>query len=296
MTPARKNQAFVRGAPRIAPTVTDEPSAWRVCAIVPTYNNPNTIAEVVERLRSHVRDVFVIDDGSDAAGKNACADLSRAGVATVFRREVNGGKGAAVKCGLRAANDHGFTHALQIDADGQHDIEAIPELLAASRQQPESLVLASPRFDRSAPLSRRIGRLITTFWVRIESGDAIDDAMCGLRVYPIVDALAANATGDAMDFDPEVAVRMVWRGTPVINVPARVRYVSAEEGGVSHFRLFRDNLLLSWLHFRLTVRLVFSRVFRSRLALSDGPADRAPAALGSGLRKRPVGKHGGHVV
>ena len=224
----------------------------RVCAIVPTYDNPRTIRRVVEEIRAHVEDVIVVDDGSGEAGREAVGALAREGLATAVRREANGGKGAAVRDGLRHAAARGYTHALQIDGDLQHDTGDIPTLLARAEANPEALVLASPRFDASAPKARRWGRMITVFWIHVETfGRVIDDAMCGFRVYPIGAALAANARGDRMDFDPEIAVRMVWNGVPVINVPTSVRYVPREDGGVSHFRMVRDNVVISWMHTRL---------------------------------------------
>ncbi len=230
-------------------------SAIRPCAVIPTYDNPTTIRAVVERVRAHLADVIVVDDGSGPAGREAVAALEADGLARVVRRARNGGKGAAVKDGLRAASAHGFTHALQVDADGQHALEDVPRLLEIAERRPTALVLGAPVFDASAPKSRLRARQITLFWTRLEvGGRAIADPMCGFRVYPVEAALAANAWGDAMDFDPEIAVRLVWAGLPVVNVPTRVRYISRDDGGVSHFRLFRDNVLISWMHTRLVTR------------------------------------------
>ena len=255
----------------------------RFCALVPTYDNPATVRQVVERLRTRVDHVLVVDDGSGPAGQAAVAALGRDGLAHTVRRAVNGGKGAAVKTGLAAAQELGFTHALQVDADGQHALDDVPRLLAEARRRPDALVLGSPVFDDSAPAARQVGRRITTFWIHVECGGAIiDDAMCGFRVYPVAAALRARARGDAMDFDPEVAVRMVWDGVPVINVPTRVRYLEADEGGVSHFRLFRDNVLISWMHTRLMVekvcRTLLPGLRRPTLGRVVAPALAAPAA------------------
>lgn len=234
----------------------------RFCAVVPTYDNPGTIRGIVDGLRPHFQEVIVVDDGSGPEGRAACEALSREGLATVVHRARNGGKGAAVKTGLAAARERGFTHALQVDADGQHDLADVPRLLDASRREPEALVLGEPVFDHSAPTSRRVARRITVFWVTLEAGrGVIADAMCGFRVYPVDAALAVRARGDAMDFDPEIAVLLSWTGRPVINVPTRVRYVDASEGGISHFRMFRDNVAISWMHARLCVRKVFGFLF-----------------------------------
>lgn len=225
----------------------------RVCALVPTYDNPITVGAVVDRIRSFGLDVIVIDDGSAAAGRAACEELAASGRASVLRLENNSGKGAAVLAGFRRASDLGYTHAFQIDADGQHDLARIPAFLEASAERPAALVLGYPEYDESVPGSRRWGRLITSFWVALEVGSrrTIVDAMMGFRVYPLAASLAVSRPGPGMEFDIEIAVRMVRAGTPTRNLPVGVRYPSAEEGGISHFRLVRDNLRFSYLHARL---------------------------------------------
>lgn len=238
--------------------------AFRPCILVPTYDNPATIGEVVRRVRAHLPEVVVVDDGSGPEGRAACEALAAEGLAHVFHREVNGGKGAAVKTGFSRAYELGYTHALQVDADGQHALDDVPRFLEVARAHPDALVLGAPVFDASAPAARQIGRRITIFWVNLETGGpVIADPMCGFRVYPLAAANEVEVPSDMMDFDPEVAVRLVWHGVPVINLPTRVRYVSEDEGGVSHFRLFKDNFLISWMHTRLCVEKVFG-ILRGR--------------------------------
>lgn len=240
-------------------------SAIRPCVLVPTYDNPATIREVVERVRAHVPDVVVIDDGSGPAGRAACDALEEAGLAHVFHRAENGGKGAAVKTGFVEAHRLGYTHAVQVDADGQHALDDIPRLLEVAAAHPDALVLGAPVFDESAPTARRIARQITIFWTNLETGGrVITDPMCGFRVYPLAAAVEVRVPADRMDFDPEVAVRLAWRGVPVINVPTRVRYVGRDEGGVSHFRVVHDNFLIGWMHTRLCVQKVFGAMIGRR--------------------------------
>jgi glycosyltransferase involved in cell wall biosynthesis len=234
-------------------------STFRPCILVPTYDNPRTVRDVVLRAREHHGDVVVVDDGSGADARAVIEALGREQLAHVTHREKNGGKGAAVKTGLAFARSLGFTHALQVDADGQHALEDVATFLERARSRPDALILGQPRFDESAPIGRRIARQITIFWTRLEAGgDLIGDPMCGFRVYPIDAALRAGAIGDRMDFDPEIAVRIVWGGTPVIHVPTRVRYV---DGGVSHFKLVLDNWLIARMHTRLMWARVMSRLF-----------------------------------
>ncbi|MDX2019517.1 MAG: glycosyltransferase family 2 protein [Deltaproteobacteria bacterium] len=242
--------------------------SFRPCVVIPTYNNPATIAKVVNEARTFVTDVIVVDDGSGTAGREATAALANGGIAQVIHRAANGGKGAAVKTGIAAAAQQGFTHVLQVDADGQHNLADVPRFLEQARAQPEALILGEPRFDATAPKARLWGRKLTNFWVHIETaGRVIADPMCGFRVYPVAAAMAVLPRAQRMDFDPEVAVRLVWQGLRVVNVPTSVRYLSAAEGGVSHFQMGRDNLRISWMHTRLVfgalVRLLTGRKLRS---------------------------------
>jgi glycosyltransferase involved in cell wall biosynthesis len=227
----------------------------RLCAIIPTYDNPQTIGEVVARVRDHIADVVVVDDGSAEPARRVARELADAGRCQVVFRERNGGKGAAVKTGLAWARDHGFDYALQIDADLQHDPSDIPRLvagLAGTTAAAGALVLAQPRFDASAPRGRLLARQISVFWAMVETlGRKVGDPLCGYRVYPVATALRVAPRANAMDFDPEIAVRLVWAGVDVVHVPTPVIYRSREAGGVSHYRGIADTLLIAAAHVRL---------------------------------------------
>jgi glycosyltransferase involved in cell wall biosynthesis len=226
----------------------------RICAIIPTYDNPATVAGVVESVRKHVPHVILVDDGSGPEARAVAEDLAARGLAQVVFRAENGGKGAAVKTGLEAAHQAGMTHALQIDADGQHDAADIPRFLEASAKNPEALVLGQPVFDGTAPKSRLWGRQISVFWCMVETWSTkVGDPLCGYRVYPVAAALGAAARGRTMDFDPEIAVRLVWNGVPIAHVSTRVRYLTSDEGGVSHYKGFRDTVRISLMHTSLVV-------------------------------------------
>jgi glycosyltransferase involved in cell wall biosynthesis len=238
---------------------------------VPTYDNPETVRGVVERIRVHLPDVFVIDDGSAAPGREVCQAIERDGLARVLRLDENGGKGVAVKRGLAEAARAGFSHAFQIDADGQHDLDAIPGFLVASRNSPDYSIFGSPVYGESAPAVRRVGRKITRFWVDLEVGrGVIEDAMVGFRIYPVAQTLALPLRTNRMAFDVDVAVQLVWAGVPIENLPVGIRYLTEEEGGRSHFRPFVDNLHLSWLHSRLCTTLSI------RWCLGHGPRRALP--------------------
>ena len=227
---------------------------FRPCAVIPTYDNPATIGRVTRAVGEHL-EVIVVDDGSAIEGREAVAKLGEEGIAQVHHRAENGGKGAAVHTGFELAREAGYSHVLQVDADGQHALEDIPQFLEVARAQPKSLILGAPRYDESAPMVRKMARQLTRFWTHVETlGPRIEDPMCGFRVYPVAAACrAARRCGRRMDFDIEVAVRMVWDGTSVVNLPTRVHY---PEGGVSHFQMVRDNVRISWMHSRLAMRAI----------------------------------------
>ncbi len=228
----------------------------RLCAIIPTYDNPLTLEEVVARVREHIADVVVVDDGSAEPARRVAQRLADAGRCEVVVRAHNGGKGAAVKTGLAWARDHQFDYALQIDADLQHDPADIPKLVAGVTGGPTSpagtFVLAQPIFDASAPKGRLRARKISVFWAMIETlGRKVGDPLCGYRIYPVATALRVAPRANAMDFDPEIAVRLVWAGARVVHVPTPVIYRTAEAGGVSHYRKVIDTLLIAGVHVRL---------------------------------------------
>ncbi len=230
----------------------------RICAIVPSFNHVTAIGGIVARLRLAGLPVFVIDDASGPAAAVALAALhAPADGVTVRRLARNEGKGGAVMEGFRLANAAGFTHALQVDADGQHDLDALPAMLDAAARNPEALVAGRPLFDASMPRGRRIGRWITHVWVWVETLSLrVHDSMCGFRVYPLAAVAAALdgvRPGRRMDFDPEIMVRLVWLGTPLVEVPVRVIY---PPGNTSNFQLWRDNVRISWMHTRMVVLML----------------------------------------
>ena len=231
---------------------------FRACAIVPSCNHAGVVGHVVAALVALGLAVFVIDDGSDppAAAVLAALDDAARGV-HVTRLARNGGKGVAVREGFRRAGAAGFSHALQIDADGQHDLAVLPRMLALAARHPTALISGQAVFDDSVPRSRRIGRWVTHVWVHIETLSLqITDSMCGLRIYPLAavrEVIGSPVIGRRMDFDTAIMVRLFWHGVPVLMVPVRVTY---PPGNSSNFRMLRDNLLISWMHTVLVVMML----------------------------------------
>ncbi|MFG6446714.1 glycosyltransferase family 2 protein [Roseateles sp. BYS180W] len=238
----------------------------RLIAVVPVYNHAVPVQQVVAHLRAVNLPVILVDDGSEpqcAAVLQRLAAQDSQNV-TVLRLPVNQGKGGAMMAGLQAAARAGASHALQIDADGQHDCADLPRFIQAAAQHPEHFICGCPVYDASVPKGRLYGRYATHIWVWINTLSlAIKDSMCGYRVYPLaptVGCINAARLGRRMDFDVEIAVRLVWAGVPVLNMPTRVHY---PQDGVSHFKVLRDNALISWMH----TRLFFGMLLRLPLLL-----------------------------
>jgi glycosyltransferase involved in cell wall biosynthesis len=249
---------------------------FRPCAIVPVYDHEHAIGTVVTGLMAAGLSCLLIDDGSGPACASVLRELADAEPrVTLLTRVRNGGKGAAVGDGLRAALSAGYTHALQVDADGQHALADAPRFLAAAAAAPAALVSGRPHFDASMPTSRRIFRHLThvLVWVHTLSFE-VADSMCGFRVYPLAATVAmldAERPGLRMDFDIEVMVRMVWRGVPVRWIDTPVSYPS---DGVSHFRLLRDNARITQLHARMFLGMLWRspRLLARRFGQRPGAA------------------------
>jgi glycosyltransferase involved in cell wall biosynthesis len=224
--------------------------------LIPSYNPGNLVYETVRAARQQWTPVWVVVDGSTdgtAAGLQEMA-ATDPGLRVLVLPE-NGGKGAAILHGLNLAAGEGFTHALAMDSDGQHPIDLIPTFMATSVAAPDCMVLGVPVFDTSAPRLRVHGRKVSNGWADLETlWMGIGDSLYGFRVYPIEplrQVMHGRRWMRRFDFDPEAVVRLCWRGVRPINLPAPVKYLATDEGGVSHFNYLRDNTLLAWMHIRL---------------------------------------------
>lgn len=227
--------------------------SFRCCAVVPVYNQPEGLVGVIEDLRAHGMECILVDDGSEPATAEGIRGIAQAWTGVeALRLPRNRGKGVAVVAGMRRARARGFSHVLQVDADGQHDLADLPALLEAAEAEPSALISGRPVYDETVPAGRVFARYITHVWVWIETLSlAIRDSMCGYRVYPLAESLAVadeEGVGDRMDFDTEIMVRLFWRGVPVRFISTRVRYDTAS---ASTFRMVRDNVRISAMHTRL---------------------------------------------
>jgi glycosyltransferase involved in cell wall biosynthesis len=224
--------------------------------LIPSYNPGSRAVETVRAARAQWDPVWVIVDGSTDGSAERLRELAGTDPGLrVLVRERNGGKGAALLDGLIAAERAGFTHALTMDADGQHPADRIGAFMSASAAAPQAMILGDPVFDASVPPIRLRGRRIANWCTNLETLWAgVHDTLFGFRVYPIaplIEVMRRNRWMRRFDFDPEAVVRLTWRGVPLINLPAPVRYFSAAEGGVSHFHYWRDNVLLTSMYLRL---------------------------------------------
>ncbi len=230
-----------------------------IIAIIPHYRHLATLPTVLTALREYQLPIMVVDDGSGdeyaAELETICADVQ------LFRLPENGGKGAAMKYGFQQAAAQGYSHALQIDADAQHQFADIPKLITAAQQQPQAAICGRPIYGEDAPKSRLYGRKITDFWNIIHTWSLhIKDGMCGFRIYPIEitnQIIQHETIGNRMDFDNEILIHLYWRGVPLIWIDTPVRYQS---GGVSHFRAWQDNVFISKMHARLFFQMLAKRL------------------------------------
>jgi len=222
--------------------------------LIPVYNHEKAIGHTLLDALQYPYPVLLVDDGSDAACRDVLLTLvdNYSERVRLLRLDNNEGKGAAVKAGFRTLLAEGYSHALQVDADGQHDLSDIVLFMRAGENNPDAVIAGFPLYDESVPKVRYYSRYLTHVWVWINTLSLeIKDSMCGFRLYPlagVVKLLEEERCGDRMDFDTEIIVRWLWRGGQINNVATKVHY---PVNGVSHFDVIHDNILISWMHARL---------------------------------------------
>lgn len=227
-------------------------AAIQCCAVIPVYNHKALLDKLVSALLGMGLSVILVDDGCDTECANIITLLAKQQSVYSCKHISNRGKGAAVKTGLRFALSKSFSHAFQIDADGQHNLDDIETFIALAQKHPKALIAGYPEYDESIPKLRYYARYLTHVWIWINTlSTVISDSMCGFRIYPLAESVAlidSQYTGDRMDYDPEFAVRWYWSGAAIVQQATRVIY---PENGVSHFKLFTDNKLITLMHTRL---------------------------------------------
>lgn len=240
-------------------------TAFNPIAIIPHYNHSATVGSVAEQLNQLGIPVLIVDDDSSDEHKAVLEQFSQNEQFSILFCEINGGKGAAVKAGFQKAQALGFSHAIQVDADGQHHIIDVKKMLEQAEKSPNSIVCGKPIYGKDAPKARLYGRKITDFWNAINTlSFDIKDGMCGFRIYPIeriVEIIEQEFIGNRMDFDTEILIHSYWQKIPLIWIDTPVRYA---EDGVSHFRSWADNWLISKMHARLFFGML-KRLFTGKM-------------------------------
>lgn len=251
--------------------------------VIPSYNTGFRLIETISAIRHHALPIIVVIDGSTDGSDEALPRLAAGDPwLTVGVLPCNQGKGAAVLHGLRLARSMGLTHALTLDADGQHSAAHVGEMVAMSRAHPDAMVLGLPLFDASAPRIRILGHKLANFWTGLVAPrGGIGDSLFGFRVYPIVPLIELFEHTSGMrrfDFDSEAAIRLCWRGVRSVNVATPVRYFRRDQGGVSHFKYLRDNLLLIAMYARLiATRLIAGSVRARHIPATSWPGMNQPS-------------------
>ncbi len=269
----------------------------RICLLIPHYEHARAIGPLLDRLERHGLPCVVVDDGSGEEARATLRGLeARLPWVEVVWRPANGGQGAAKRTGYRHALAAGYTHSIELDADGQHDTDDIPRFLELVRRHPSAAVLGKPEFGPEAPRARLWGRQLSRGLVWLACGSlTVRDPLCGFRALPLAEAvhvIDAAHTGNRMSFDPEFAVRLFRAGLPILTIPTRVSYPT---DGVSHFDMVRDNLRLAGTYVRLLAELplaapaiVLARLRARRLLEGDAARETGAeaAARSDGAARR----------
>ena len=221
-----------------------------ICVVIPVFNHGLTVGRIVREAKAYFPVIVVNDGSTDDTGKILAGE---SGV-TIITLPRNQGKGAALRAGFARAEESGFTHAITMDADGQHATRELPLFGAASRERPEALVIGARNLAKeNAPVGRRLSNALSTFWFKVETGVKLTDTQCGYRSYPLktINRLRLNAQRYA--YELEVMVKAAWAGIPLLAQTVSADYAAATSR-LSHFHPVRDMARLSLLHSRLSIQ------------------------------------------
>lgn len=229
---------------------------FKACVVIPVYKHVDVLSGFISEINYPL---IVVDDGNTSQDKSSLEDICAGAGAVLVSLKKNSGKGAAMMAGFKEAAANGFTHALQVDADAQHDLKSVETFMKAAENEPESLINGYPVYDDTAVRIRQHGRKITNFWVRLHTRSAdIKDSMCGFRIYPlkaVEKLLKRPLISKRMGFDIEILVKLHWQGVKIVNLPVKVYY---HKDGHSNFRMFADNVKISLLHAYLFTGMVLN--------------------------------------
>lgn len=210
------------------------------CILIPAYNAEKTILAVVRECLIHGLPVVLVDDGSTDGTAGLVSGLP----VTLLRHEQNLGKGAALKTGFAWAIDSGYDGVVTIDADGQHEISAIPVLIASALRGKWGILIASrhSQFEQMAGLRKFWNRIgVWCIWKR--TGFEITDSQSGFRYYScdVLKNVALKSNGYALEM--EVFLKAWKNGFTVGSLPIAARV--ADGRATSHYRPFKDTVSIS---------------------------------------------------
>jgi len=218
----------------------------KFCILLPVYNNEKSVGTVLNELCEQYQNIIVIDDGST----DKTADIIKIyrDKVTIITHQQNRGKGAALKTGFFAALTAGYTHAVTIDADGQHAVDEISLFFNAAQKSPDAIIIGNRDMeDESVPGKSSFGRKFSNFWFWVDTGHKHPDTQSGFRLYPLEKIKDIHLFSTKYELEIEVIVRASWRGIPVIAIPISVHY-EPKETRISHFRPMGDNTRISILN------------------------------------------------
>ena len=222
-----------------------------ICVIIPVYNNARTVGAVIDRCKAYINNIIVIDDGSD----DGTSEIIKTKNVIIHRNSRNSGKGDAIKKGLKIAERSGFTCCITIDADGQHSPEDIPKFISALKKN--TIIIGVRNFGENVSRRTKIGRRISNFFTHLCTHKRLLDTQSGFRLYPVKPVSSLKIKSNAFDFEVEVLVKSSWKGIQINEVFVSVHY-DAPEARVTHFRVFRDNLIISKLWTKLIIMAFFT--------------------------------------
>jgi uncharacterized protein (DUF2062 family) len=221
-----------------------------ICVVIPVFNHGLTVGRIVREAKEYFPVIVVNDGSTDDTGKILAGE---SGV-TIIALPRNQGKGAALRAGFARAEECGFTHAITMDADGQHATRELPFFAAASRERPEAFVIGARNLAKeNAPIGRRLSNALSTFWFKVETGVKLTDTQCGYRGYPLKTINRLRVNTQRYAYELEVMVKAAWAGIPLLAQTVSADYAAATSR-LSHFHPVRDMARLSLLHSRLSIQ------------------------------------------
>jgi glycosyltransferase involved in cell wall biosynthesis len=232
-----------------------------ILVVIPAYNHSASLPQVVDSARLYCPNILVVDDGSTQA-------LPALPEIDIVHHQVNLGKGCAILTAARWASERDFTHIITMDADGQHNPADLLKFIAASKASPYAIIVGARDFTKkNVPSSSKFGRAFSNFWLKVQTGISLDDVQSGFRAYPLAVLTQLRFTEKRYSFEVEVLVRAAWAGFPLVSINIDVFYPPKEKR-ISHFAAGKDNILISWLNTRLTLRSMFPWPHRRRFVLA----------------------------